>query len=57
MLTVLYIRITLSVAVCTLWTQLRQKELSAVPHDVLIAEGWFGSQRAQGRHFVIQLQD
>lgn len=42
MLTVLYIRMTLSVAIRTLYTQLRQEELSAVPHDVLIAEGCFG---------------
>lgn len=44
MLPVLYIRITLSASIHTLYTQLGQKELSAVPHDVLIAEGRFGLQ-------------
>lgn len=33
---------TLSVDIRTLYTQLRQEELPAVPHDVLIAEGSFG---------------
>lgn len=43
------------VFILTSHTQLRQEQLSAVPHDVLAVEGGSGFQRREWRHFVIQL--